>query len=58
MRFVINVLVAPRHRVTDLLFDGISVTGTKDTTLNELLTYVVIGRSWLWSTRSSSRSSS
>ena len=44
MRFVINVIVCSiAIWVTDLLFDGISVSGSKDTTLNEILTYVVIG---------------
>ena len=44
MRFVINVLVSSvAIWVTDLLFEGVSVTGTKDTTLNTLLTYLVIG---------------
>ncbi|GAA4350741.1 phage holin family protein [Angustibacter luteus] len=44
MRFVINVLVCSvAIWLTDLLFDGIVVTGTKDTTANKLLAYLVIG---------------
>ncbi|WP_426564096.1 phage holin family protein [Angustibacter sp. McL0619] len=44
MRFVINVFVCSiAIWVTDLLFDGIWITGTNDTTANKLLAYLVIG---------------
>jgi putative membrane protein len=44
MRFVIRVIVSSLAMwVVDWLFDGIYVTGNKDSTLNEILTYVVIG---------------
>ncbi|GAB3589545.1 phage holin family protein [Angustibacter peucedani] len=44
MRFLLNVVVgAVAVWVADLLLDGVSVTGTKDSTLNEVLTYLVIG---------------
>jgi putative membrane protein len=44
MRFVINVIVSSiAIWIVDLLFEGVSVTGDKSSTLNEIVAYVVIG---------------